>query len=82
MPVTFTIQMQLAGACTLSSRLPAVFCGVTDWADPPDSFTAGVAPGVPPEGKTKTWKEGPEAGAGVHWKSHPMFHVPPPTVNG
>jgi len=81
-PVTFTIQMQLAGACTPSSWLPAVVCAVTDCPDAPVSFTAGLDPGELPAGKTKTWNEGPEAGAGVHWNAQPMFHVPPATVKG
>jgi len=38
------------------------------------SLTAGVALGFPPTGATKTWNDGPDAGAGVHWKAQPMFH--------
>jgi hypothetical protein len=64
--VTLTIQTQLAGAWTISSWLPAVDCGVTDWPDAPDQLTAGVDDGGPPACTTKTWNDGPEAGAGVH----------------
>ena len=41
-----------------------------------------MVPAFPPEGTTKTWNDGPEAGAGVHWNAHPMLHVPLPTVKG
>jgi len=39
-----------------------------------------VVPGLPPTGATNTSKEGPDAGAGVHWNAQPMFHVPPAMV--
>jgi len=35
-----------------------------------------------PAGTTKTWNDGPEAGAGEHWNAHPILHDPLPTVNG
>jgi len=44
-------------------------------------LTAGVLPAFPPDGTTKTWNEGPEAGAGEHRNAQPMLHVPLPTVN-
>jgi hypothetical protein len=55
---------------------------VTDWPVAPVPLTAGVAPALPPAGTTKTWNDGPDTGAGVHWNAHPMLHVPPPIVNG
>jgi len=66
-PVAFTAQIQLAGACTSSCTLPVVDCGVTELPDAPVPVTAGVEPGEPPVGTTKTSNAGPDAGAGVHW---------------
>jgi len=54
--------------------LPVLDTCVTCLPDGPASLTAGVELGFPPAGATKTWNEGPDAGAGVHWKAHPMFH--------
>ena len=36
---------------------------------------AGVPDGDFPADVTYTWNDGPAAGAGVHWKAHPIFHV-------
>jgi len=55
---------------------------VTDWPEAPVPLTAGAVPAFPPVGTTKTWNDGPDAGAGVHWNAHPMLHVPLPTVKG
>jgi hypothetical protein len=64
--VTFTIQVQDAGACTTRVCDPRLDCEVTDWPDGPVSLIAGVPEGAEPAGVTKTWNEEPEAGAGVH----------------
>jgi hypothetical protein len=74
--------MQLAGAWTSSSKVPVGDCGVTEVPEAAVSLTAGVAPGEPPAGTTKTSNAGPEAGAGVHRYAHPMFHPLAATVNG
>lgn len=59
-----------------------MFSGVTELPDDAVLVTAGVVPAVPPDGNTKIWKAGPDAGAGVHWKAQPMFHGPAATVKG
>jgi hypothetical protein len=74
--------MQLLGAWTISSWLPVPVCVVTDCPEAPLSLTAGVLPGEPPAGTTKTWNAAPAVGAGVHRKAQPIFHWPLPTVNG
>jgi hypothetical protein len=77
-----TTQIQLAGACTSSSRLPVRVCVVTDCPAAAVSFTAGVVPGEPTAGTTKIWNAGPDVGGGVHWYAQPMFQPLAPTVNG
>jgi hypothetical protein len=73
-PVTLTIQVQPAGACTTSVCAPRLDCAVTDCPDGPVSLIAGVPLGGDPAGVTDTWNEGPAAGAGAHLNAQPMFH--------
>ena len=80
--MTFTAHTQVLRAFTMISWLPVLVCDVTDWPDPPFCVTAAVAPGVPPAGTTKTWKLGPDAGAGVQRKAQPMFQGAEATVKG
>jgi len=79
--VTFTTQTHPAGACTTNVCAPSVDCDVIDWLDAPVSLTAGVPEREPPAGVTKTWKDGPEAGAGVHRNAQPMFQPAVVVVN-
>jgi hypothetical protein len=65
--VTLTTQMQLDDDVTSSSWFPVVLTVATEFPDAPVSLKTGVAPGVEPTGKAKTWKAGPDTGAGVHW---------------
>jgi len=60
--------------------LPVEVSGVTELPDAADDVTAGVEPAAEPLGTAKISKLGGVAGAGVHWKAHPMFHVPPAMV--
>ena len=72
-PVTLTAQVQVAGACTTNVCAPRVDCVVTDCPDGPVWVIAGVLPGEDPTGDTKTWNDGPPAGAGTHLNAQPMF---------
>lgn len=81
-PVTFTAQVQLAGACTTSVCAPSEDCAVTDCPDGPVSLIAGVPVGDDdPAGVTKTWKDVPAAGAGLQLNAQPMFHPATVVVN-
>jgi hypothetical protein len=79
--VTLTAHRHAAVVCTITCWPPAVVSGLTDWPEAAVDVTAGVEPAAAPELTTKIWKDGPPVGAGVHWKAHPMFHVPPAMVN-
>ena len=80
-PVTLTIQVQLAGACTTSVCAPVLVCAVTDCPDGPISLIAGVPVGGDPAGVTNTWNDGPAAGAGAHLNAQPIFHEAAVVVN-
>jgi hypothetical protein len=73
-PVTLTIQVQDAGACTMRVCAPRLEAAVTDCPDAPVSLITGVPEAAEPAGTAKTWKDGPAAGAGAHAKAQPMFH--------
>ncbi len=81
-PVTFTTQVQEAGACTTSVCAPRVDSAVTDCPDGPVSLMAADPLGADPLGVTNTWNEEPAAGAGAHLNAHPMFHPAAVVVNG
>ena len=81
-PVTFTIQVQDADACTTSVWDPRLDWAVTDCPDAPVSLTAAVPLGADPAGVTNTWNDGPEAGAGLQLNAHPMFQPAAVVVNG
>ena len=65
-PVTFTIQIQLAAVWICRTWAPVLVCAVTDCPDAAVPATAGLPLGVPPGRVTKTWKAGPDAGGGAH----------------
>jgi hypothetical protein len=52
--VTFTAQVQVAGACTTNVCAPRLVCAVTDCPDGPVSLIAGVPVGDDPAGVTNT----------------------------
>ncbi len=64
--MTLTTHMQPAGACTTICWAPGLVTGVTAEPDPVETVIVGVPLGAAPAATTKTWKAGPEAGAGVH----------------
>jgi hypothetical protein len=72
--VTFTIQVHDAEVWTTSVCDPRPDCAVTDCPVPPVSLIAGVPEGLEPAGTTKTWNDGPAAGAGAQANAQPMFH--------
>jgi hypothetical protein len=76
-----TIQVHVAVDCTTSVCAPRLDCGVTDCPDAPVSLIAGVPVGDDPAGTTKTWNDGPVAGAGAHSKAQPIFHGATVVVN-
>jgi hypothetical protein len=80
-PVTLTIQVQDAGACTMSVCAPRLEAAVTDCPDAPVSLIAGVPEAAEPAGTANTWNDGPAAGAGAHAKAHPMFQGAAVVVN-
>ena len=65
--------MQEAEVCTTSVCAPRLDWDVTDCPDDPVSLIAGVPLGDDPAGTTKTWNDGPEAGAGAQLNAQPMF---------
>jgi len=81
-PVTLTIQVQEAGACTTNVCDPRLDCAVTDCPDAPVSLIAGVPDAGDPAFVTSTWNDGPAAGAGAHLNAQPMFHEAAVIVNG
>ncbi len=52
--MTFTAQVQVAGACTTNVCAPRLVCAVTDCPDGPVSLIAGVPVGDDPAGVTNT----------------------------